>query len=83
MGGDATKGISRVSVPRTAVRTTFADAPPVSPRKYPVHCRHAKSPIPVTGEQSDVDFALEMSAADAGDMRATDSAVRPLSDLLE
>jgi hypothetical protein len=37
----------------------------------------------VTGEQSDVDFALEMSAAEAGDMSDTDRAVIPVSDLLE
>jgi hypothetical protein len=40
--------------------------------------------MPVTGEQSAVDLALEMSAAEAGDVSATDSAVRPPSfDLLE
>ena len=82
MGGVATTRRSRDSLPRTALRTVLADAPPASPRNQPVHWKHAKSPMPATGKQSGVFFASAMSAADAGVVNVTVRAFMPLSDLL-
>ena len=82
IGGVATTRRSSDSLPRTALRTVLADAPPASPRNHPVHWKHAKSPMPATGEQSGVFFASAISAADAGEVNATDSAFMPWSDLL-